>query len=52
MIGQVTAVAKVAAGGGLGAEPAGPGATAAAEEYWPGWPTLYAYQREAPPYPV
>ena len=32
MIGQVTAVAVAAAGGGLGAGPARPGATAAAEE--------------------
>ena len=32
MIGQVTAVAEAAAGGGLGAEPAGPRVIAAAEE--------------------
>ena len=32
MIGQVTAMAEAAAGGGLGAEPAGSGTTATAEE--------------------
>ena len=32
MIGEVTAVAKAATGGGLGAELAGPGATTAIEE--------------------
>ena len=32
MIEQITTVAVVSAGGGLGAGPAGPGATAAAEE--------------------
>ena len=32
MIGQVTTVAVAAAGGGLGAEPVGPGATTVAEE--------------------
>ena len=45
-------VVVAATGGGQEAVQAGPGATAAAEEEWPGWPTPYAYQREVPPYPV
>ena len=41
----------MAADGVLEAGLAEPGGTAAAGEYWPGWPKLYAYQREVPPYP-
>ena len=44
-------IGQTAASGGQEAAQAGPGGTAAAEEYWPGWTKPYAYQLEVPPYP-
>ena len=46
------AAAAVVGDGMPGAEQAELGGTAAAEEYWPGCPTCYVHQLEAPPYPV
>ena len=49
---MITAVEVVAAGGKREAMKSGPARTAVAEEWWPGWPTQYVHQLEAPPYPV
>ena len=45
-------VVAMAASGELEAGLAGTGANDVAEEQLPGWPTLYAFQSEAPPYPA
>ena len=42
----------MAAGGRREAVRSGPARIVAAEEWWPDWPTQYAYQHVGPPYPV
>ena len=52
MIGRVTTVVAVVAGGGRVAELAGPGRPADCAEWSPGWRGWCAFQRGGPPYPV
>ena len=49
---MITAVVVVVAGGRQEAVRSGLAKTAAVEEWWPDWPTQYAYQHVVPPYPV
>ena len=51
MIGWVTAVVAVVAGGVRVAGRARLGGPTDSGKWWPGWPELYACQREGPPCP-